>query len=317
MIGALRSEGPNTSTYGIAQYELPVTRDGRGRMRASISSNQFAVADLGGNLKNIVGDTTNFGVTGTYQFVRSRTFNLSAEAGYTQKDVLFDVPSLPSLSRDQQIEVGNVSVNYNQLWDDSQLLFSGRFGIDQGHIMNGAERNQSTDFTKTLFSANVLKRFSIDNWVTKKESFFNFVVRINGQYAETFLPSVEQFSLGGPNAVRAFSVSDVSVDSGAYAGFELFFDSPIDFARRLNSPIDPLRPFVFFDYGYGVAKTAGGAINRDAVLKAFGLGLRINWAGRGTANLVFARPRAAHYDDNFSSAQGESRVFFDIQYRIR
>ncbi|HKI73137.1 MAG TPA: ShlB/FhaC/HecB family hemolysin secretion/activation protein, partial [Pseudomonadales bacterium] len=297
-IGALRSEGSG-STYGLIEYGLPVTDDERGRVKGTISTNQFAITTRIANKdRAIVGETDNIGATGTYQFIRSRTLNLSAEGSVTRKNVLFNVEDIPSLSSYQQILVGGVGVDYNQLWDGPQLLFSGHFGVDQGNLMKGAAGGQSTDFTKLLFTANLLKRFSIHNWLTQshtqdqkeEQSSFNFVIKLNGQYTDKFLPSVEQFSLGGPNAVRAFSVSDVSVDSGAYVGFELFFDSPFDVVKALKLPIDPLRPFVFFDYAYGVAKDAAGDINQDAVLKAYGFGLRLNWAGHGAANLIFAKP---------------------------
>ncbi len=317
LVGLLRSEGPDSSLYGLAEYEVPVTRDGRGRVRGSISTNQFAVSSLGVSELDIVGETDNFGVTGTYQFIRGRTLNIGAQAGFTYKDVLFDVAGAPLLSRDEQIQVGTVAVNYNQLWDNQQLLLSGRLGIDVGDILDGAARDQSTNFTKVLLSANLLKRFSINNWLTKDESFFNFVVRLNAQYSEQFLSSVEQFSLGGPNAVRAFGVSDVSVDSGAYAGFELFFDSPVNFSELLRLPFDEPRPFVFADYAYGVARTALGNINRDAEIKGWGLGVRLNWPGWGSANIMYAEPHSAKFDDDFSDAIGESRVFIDIQYNLR
>lgn len=325
-IGALRTEG-SASTYGLIEYGLPVTEDERGRAKATISTNQFSIVTRIANQdRPIVGETDNFGVSGTYQFVRSRTANLSAEGSVTRKNVLFSVSGIQSLSSYQQILVGGVGVDYNQLWDTKQLLFSGHFGIDQGNLMKGAtERGQSTDFTKVLFSANLLKRFSIHNWLTQshstdqreERSSFNFVIKLNGQYSEKFLPSVEQFSLGGPNAVRAFTVSDVSVDSGAYAGFELFFDPPFDIVKALKLPIDPIRPFVFFDYAYGVARTATGDSNQDAILKAYGFGFRLNWPDHGAANLVFAKPKKAQFDDNFSSAQGKSRIFFDVTYQIR
>lgn len=317
LVGALRSEGPDSSVYGLMEYELPVTRDGRGRVRGTLSTNQFSVANLGVSQLNIVGETDNIGVLGTYQVLRGRTLNLSAQAGFTYKDVLFDVEGAPLLSRDEQIQVANVAVDYNQLWDEQQLLLSGRLGVDVGDVISGAVRDQSTNFTKLLFSANLLKRFSVFNWLTKNESFFNFVVRVNAQYSEKFLSSVEQFSIGGPNAVRAFGVSDVSVDSGAYSGFELFFDSPINFNERLNLPFDPPRPFVFFDYGYGVARTAQGNLNRDVELKAWGIGMRINWSGRGSANFIYAEPHSAKFQDDFSDAEGDSRFFFDIQYQLR
>ena len=52
-----------------------------------------------------------------------------------QKDVLFKVGELATLSTDQVIETLAVSVDYTQLWDEQQLLLTGRFGIDQGHMI--------------------------------------------------------------------------------------------------------------------------------------------------------------------------------------
>ena len=316
-VGVLRSEGPDSSVYGLMEYEIPVTSDGRGRLRGSISSNQFAVSNLGVSSLDIVGETDNFGVIGTYQVIRGRTQNLVAQAGYTYKDVLFDVAGAPLLSSDEKITVGNIAVDYNQLWDEQLLLLSTRLGIDVGEIKSGAARDQSANFTKVLLAANLLKRFSVYNWLIKDESFFNFVVRANAQYSEQFLPSVEQFSLGGPSAVRAFGVSDVSVDSGAYAGIELFFDPPFDPFEFFSLPLDAPTPFVFFDYGYGVSRTATGDLNRDAEIKAWGIGMRLNWEGMGNANLIYSEPMSANYQDDFTDARGKRRVFLDIRYELR
>ena len=315
LVGALRSEGPDSSTYGLLEYELPVTLDGRGTVKANISKNSFSVSGLP-NLPVIDGETDSITISGDYQLRRSRSNNLSFQVGYTFKDVVFQVGDLVSLSSDEQIEVASVSAEYSRLWDAQQLLFTGRLGIDQGHVIDGQATNQSTDFTKTLLNVNLLKRFSVFNWITKQESYFNFVTKLNVQYAEKFLSSVEQFSLGGPNAVRAFAVSDVSVDSGGYAGFELFFDLPVDPMTRFNLPFDPLRPFVFFDYGYGVARSASGSTNRDTELKGYGIGMRLNWSGKGTLNLIFARPLSEHYDDD-TEPQGRSRIFLDLLYQLR
>ncbi len=314
-IGALRSEGPDSTTYGLLEYELPVTKDGRGRVRASVSSNIFTVTRLAA-LPEITGETNSVSVLGSYQFLRGRTLNLNAQVGYVQKDVLFQVGDLETLSTDQKLETVSVAVDYTQLWDKQLLLLTGRFGIDQGHIISGELRDQSTDFTKVLLNANLLKRFSINNWLTKNRSSFNLVAKINSQYAVKFLSSVEQFSLGGPTAVRAFGVSDVSVDSGIYAGLELFFDLPLDPVKKFNLPLDPLRPFVFYDYAYGVAIGLAGGGNRDAEIKAYGFGLRINWPGRGIANLIFAKPQSAFYQNDFLDADGKSRIYFDVTFQI-
>ncbi len=314
-LGILQSEGPDSTTYGLAEYEMPVTGDRRGKVKFSVSSNQFSVSKLV-NLPEIIGKTNNYGVTASYQFLRGRTLNLGVEAGYVFKDVVFKVGQLTTLSTDQKIDIYNVAVDYTQLWDERQLLFTGRFNVEQGHIISGEIRDQSTDFTKVLINASLLKRFSIDNWLTKRRSFYNFVVKLNSQFSEKFLSSVEQFSLGGPAGVRAFGVSDISVDSGATVGFELFFDLPVDPMKKLGWPLEPLKPFVYYDYGYGVARQIGGSGNRDAIIDAYGWGVRINWPGKGVANLVYSKPLGSKYDENFLEETGKSRFYLDITYQI-
>jgi len=316
LIGALRSEGPDSTLYGLAEYELPVTKDGKGKVKATVSRNEFSVGATAA-LPEITGETDNTGLVGTYQFIRSRTLNLSAQAAYTYKDVVFDVAGIQQLSTDQQIESFALSTEYTRLWDERQFLLSGRVGVEQGHVIKGEIQDQSTDFTKTTVALNLLQRFSVYNWLTKNESFFNFVVKVNSQYSPKFLSSVEQFSLGGPNAVRAFSVSDVSVDSGAYLGAELFFDLPIDPIARFNLPLEPIKPFIFFDYAYGVSRRAGGGQDLDAQIKGYGLGLRASMTGRANLNLIFAKPHSTSFDNNFSQAEGESRVYVDFLYQVR
>jgi len=316
VFGLLRSEGPDDTTYGLIEYEMPVTKDRYGKIKAIVSTNEFSVTRLA-NLPEIIGESENYGISGSYQFLRSRTLNLAGEVGYLQKDVLFEVLDIASLSTDQVLETVSIGARYTQLWDNQQLLLTGDAGVDQGHIISGALRDQSTDFTKLLLNANLLKRFSIKgNWLVKNESFFNFVIKLNGQYTEQFLSSVEQFSLGGPNAVRAFGVSDVSVDSGIYAGFELYLDFPFSPVQKLNLPLDPLRPFLFYDYAYGVAYSLSGSTARDAVIKGYGVGLRVSWPGVGVANFTWAKPQSAHYQDDFLNAQGNSRFFIDVTYQI-
>lgn len=316
LAGVLRSEGPDSSVYGQLEYEMPFTANRRGAIRAAISTNEFSVNRLA-NLPEIVGETDNYSLTASYKVIRSRTQNLTLYTGYTQKDVIFQVGDLETLSSDEIIETFSVAADYTQLWDDRQLLLTGRFGIDQGHMIKGEARGQSTDFTKILMNANILKRFSIDNWLTKNESYFNFVVKMNAQYTEKFLSSVEQFSLGGPNAVRAFGVSDVSVDSGVYTGVELFFDLPFDITGALNIPIDPIRPYVFYDYAYGVARGIAGVKDFDAQISGYGAGFRVNWPGKVTANVIFGRPKSASYEDDFLDEEGKSRFFVDVIYTIR
>lgn len=317
-VSALQSEGPESSTFGLIEYELPFTKDGRGRLNTSISSNVFAVENIDPKRADIVGETDNYKVAGSYQFRRGRTSNLNLEVTYTQKDILFDAPGF--ITTRQELGVVSLMTDFSELWDEKQLLISGRAGVEQGYMVHGKTDTQTVDFTKILVNANFLKRLTWNNWVTKKESAFNLLLKLNGQYTEEVLIPVEQFSLGGPNAVRAFSVSDVSVDGGVYLGVELFFDLPFDPFEKLGLPFDVAKPYVFFDYAYGVARDDSGLIgDQDVQIKGYGLGMRLNWSDMLTANFIFARPKSTRFEDRFpdGDVEGKARIFVDVVYRLK
>jgi hypothetical protein len=44
--------------------------------------------------------------------------------------------------------------------------------------------------------------------------------------------------------------------------------------------------------------------------------MRIDWPGKGTANLILATPWSAAYDVEEGGPQGESRVYVDVLYQI-
>ncbi|MBV1878621.1 MAG: hypothetical protein KUG79_13335 [Pseudomonadales bacterium] len=317
LVGVLRSEGPDSSLYGLAEYEMPVTKNGQGKMKFNISFNEFSVGATA-NIPEIIGETANYSVGGSYQLSLSRTRSLSVQTSFSYKDVLLDADRTATLSSDQQLGVFSASTEYTRLWDDQLLLFSGRLGIDQGNIIKGNRDGQSTDFTKTLLNFSLLKRTSVYNWVTKNESSLGLVFKANAQYAEKRLASVEQFSLGGPAAVRAFGVSDVSVDSGIYLGVEVLFSLPVDPVTRFKLPLDTLKPYFFYDYAYGVGRSsATSEENNDSVIKGYGLGMRMSWPNRGSADLIFAKPRSASFDDGTIDARGESRIYFNFLYQLR
>ena len=74
---------------------------------------------------------------------------------------------------------------------------------------------------------------------------------------------------------------------------------PVDPVKLFKLPLDPLRPYIFYDYAYGVARGLRGNRDRDAVIKGYGLGMRVSWAGKGVANLILAKPQSTKYQDNF------------------
>ena len=53
--------------------------------------------------------------------------------------------------------------------------------------------------------------------------------------------------------------------------------------------LEPIKPFVFFDYAYGVSRRPGGGDDLDAQIKGYGLGLRATMPGRFNLNMIFAK----------------------------
>ena len=320
------------STFGSLDYELPMTDDQRGKLLSSVSLNTFSIRNLEGIGNDITGETESVSVTASYQHLRGRARNFNSELSFIYKNIVLDLGIGDAIGRkEHSIETVRFLTQFSQLWDEQQILITGRAGIEQGHLKRGQElpgidgsgRDQDSDFTKVLLNANLLKRLSLTNPFSKKESAFNLLVKLNVQYAEQFLAPVEQFSLGGPNAVRSFTVSDVSVDSGVYLGVELYFDLPFDPFSRLNLPYDVIKPYIFYDYGYGVLRQATeldvfNPSDLDVEIEAYGLGVRLNFGDRLNGNLMFAKPKSTRSQGNYLGRdnQGEEQVYFELTYTI-
>ena len=92
----------------------------------------------------------------------------------------------------------------------------------------------------------------------------------NGQWADKNLDSSEQFSLGGPIAVRAFPVSEASCDEGYTASSELRY-----LIDRLGVLPGSLQLTAFFDYGHAVLHANPVAPENTRDLSGAGFG--VSW----------------------------------------
>jgi len=114
----------------------------------------------------------------------------------------------------------------------------------------------------------------------------SIIFRIVGQQSSDPLVSLEQISLGGPDAVRAYAVADALADKGALGSAELVIGAPgfanhPAFANRTWGQV--LQVSLFTDYGYGRMNTplltgatrnfnlggAGGAIQLNVPNRVF------------------------------------------------
>ena len=135
--------------------------------------------------------------------------------------------------------------------------------------------------------------------LSRNQNIYNnlsFYAVANGQWASGNLDSSEQFSLGGPSAVRAFPVSETSCDSGMVATGEL---------RYLIGNLAPisgsLQLAAFLDYGY--AKLHEDPVAPDNSRNLIGAGIGVNWFDADSFNI-----RSSVAWRTSGSATGKSEV---------
>ncbi len=114
---------------------------------------------------------------------------------------------------------------------DDEYENSGRRNIADDEYAGG-------DFTKLSFQAQRLQSFN--------DQFLS--IRLNGQFTQDMLVSLEQYSIGGQQSVRGYPVGDQVGDSGIYFGLEYIGYS---YASKLSLPITDLKLAAFFDVADG------------------------------------------------------------------
>lgn len=332
----LRSEGPNEVTLANARYQRPFSGL-RNYMELGVSRNEFTI---GGEF-DISGETLNYEALFGRRWVRTRETNLSQTFFLAYKDSELD---LGFEDRDQGILEIGTALAYDQLIPEWRMVIDSVSGMRVGQIRSGRIEGQLQPGGMSRFDgqdeyffiasqqARVFKLFDVPWPFTDATSRHSFLFRLNAQYTDQFLPAVNRFSLGGADSVRAILSDDISVDKGAFASMQVYWDLPsaLDFempwANQRFSEF--LRPFVFYDYGYGV--TNAQRVNLATLddtwfeFRAYGVGLeynlfknsRGNFLVRGSVNVAW--PDKFRYgDDVFEQIIDEKRrVFADLTFEF-
>ncbi len=334
----LRSEGPNEVTLYNARYKRPVLGL-RNFVELGLSRNEFAIGD---GLQRIEGDTRNYDFQfGTY-WLRSRERNLSQTVQVTYKDSKLDLGG--AADRDQEILEVGTTLRYDMLIPDWRMIIDGSTGFRAGSITSGRIEGQTLPPPETgtfpgqdkqfyLFTqtARLYKLFEVPipfspGWETRHSLLFRF----SSQYSEQFLPAVNRFSLGGAEAVRNLLSDDLSVDKGAFASLQLYWELPdvLDFEMGFGNQrfSEFFRPYVFYDYAYGVtnAQSVNLATQDDLwfEFRGYGLGVeynlfknpRGNFMVRGSVNVAWPE-NLRFQDEQFATfIDDKRRVYMDLTF---
>ena len=169
-------------------------------------------------------ESLNFNLSSSLSLANNKYVNDLSTGNNSDKDVLKSILGLSFDSRDQKLGGGvnygsfNLSLAKLDLTDN----FS-NYETDQA----GADSN-GRNFKGTL-NLNRLQK------LTEKT---NLLIKFNGQLSPDNLDGSDQFSLGGPNGVRAYPSNEAAGDSGFVTSLEL--------KRNLFNKIESS---LFYDYG--------------------------------------------------------------------
>jgi hemolysin activation/secretion protein len=232
---ALQSINPSDSLYGAISYQIPITA--RSTLGASFSTNEY---DAQNNLDEIFeileisGDTKIASIFMNFSMIRSRTFNFYNYIELSKKYAELESTVLPLEGEDNL-----TTVKYKLGFDSRDSLLGGglnrgsialdiglddflgsmdsdgdgnsiRFPSDSGDLAGG-------DFTKIFID------FSRSQAISRNNSL---LFRFQGQYSDDLLTSLEQFSIGGPNSVRAYPVSEYIRDRAIFSSLEWIINAP-------------------------------------------------------------------------------------------
>lgn len=297
-LSAILTKGFNGLEYVRAGYQLPLGGDGF-KLGAAYSSTRYR---LGKNFASLdaSGSAENTTLNASYPFIRTRNFNLYAQAAYDWRDFHDRQGSISAVS-DKASRVASLSLNgdaRDALFIGGVTVFSagysdGRINIESptARAVDDASARTHGHFGK--FNFNLLRLQSLGERLSA-------YVSLAAQKASKNLDSSEKFLLGGANGVRAYPQGEASGDSGYLATLELRY------VLNLPTASGVLQPFAFVD-------TGGVMLSENP----FAAGTnRCNLAGGGLG-LSWARANDFQVKLTVATRIGSERVLSDTDDRTR
>jgi hemolysin activation/secretion protein len=262
-------------TYGGADYEVPLfsPNDFLHLLHLTNAYNVGAAAVVAN--VNSSGRTRVDEVGYRHDFARTRLGSASIGIAFNVKSATFDAP--PAVLYDDKLTTARIDAQ----WEGIDTRFRGvdRATFSYTHGFNdllgslGAydPNNSIADsHVSRLGASGQFNKLTLElQRLQRITQYTSLVLRVDGQYTKDPLVSLEQFSLGGPDSVRAYSVAEVLAEKGGIATLELTAGPPGLSGKKAfgnNTWGQVLQFSVFVDYADGrmnppFASTEGNVVN--------------------------------------------------------
>lgn len=278
-ITALQTFNPTDSLYGAIGYELPIFSPAF-KMGINFSNNDYNIGQQGFSGLDLSGETQQATIFGQYSFVRSRNFNLNSTVSFSRKKANIEALGL-DLGEDN-LSVLELKLNYDSVdarlgggINRASISLSEGFDDFLGSMDSRGDGNSLRQDGSGQFAGGDFSK--INARYTRLQSITNnhaLLLRASGQASDDVLTSLEQFSLGGPNSVRAYPISEYVRDSGIFTSIEWvmnapgFADKPAFADRNWG---DVLQVSIFADYAEGKLNKPNPATDSNIEISGAGV----------------------------------------------
>ncbi|HHM06238.1 MAG TPA: ShlB/FhaC/HecB family hemolysin secretion/activation protein [Gammaproteobacteria bacterium] len=304
---------PSNGLFGVLRYERPL---GTPVWRGGVNYARYRF-DLGGDLRElgISGTTEEGGLSLRRVFQRSRARNSYGLLELTRKSARIDDP----VNKTDDLTVANVEYGFDFLdrrfggFNTARLQWQHGFG----GLLGAMDSTDAADASRRGGSGvNAGGRF--DKWAVRIQRLQrlalgqSLLLDLQAQYSDDLLTSLEQFSIGGPNSVRAYSVSEFLRDKAYFASVEWIAKAPGFASRpafRGRSWGEIMSVSVFADFGGGWLNDPTASDLPYVAIGGAGVGLRFNlppWSSR----LQIARP----FTDEEAGNGRATQYYFELGY---
>lgn len=309
-LNAIYTLDPANSLYYDVAYQQPLL-DSRYLVGGSYNSNEF---DVGGNLEDLGINGTSTILRGfmTRIISRGRTARITTGVDLSLKSAESRVVSTLD-SRDKLTVLGFGADYAGTSWSSSRAYqqISAKISIGLADFLGSMDGNgdglSGRRGTAQDRAGGDFTKFNIDYLrVSKLTEFQTLLLRFSGQTTSDILTSLEQFSLGGPDTVRAYPVAEALVDEAWLLSAEWRADASPEIPQTW---LNKLQFSIFYDYATG---TLNDPLTNDIAsvsLAGLGFGIQVKPFNKFTAKLQYA------FDLGDEPSENQSLPFyFSLRY---
>jgi len=333
-LSAQQSYNPKNNEFLAVDYERFLVNGYK--IGGFANSNAF---DVGGEFasRGISARTENQGVFLEKNFFRSRQRNLYTRLGFARK--LSRTRTAGNATNEDRLSVFTLSADYDSVDTFSLSDEAGGGGINFAHfefshgINNFFDSMDSPSVAATLpfgeqpsrqggppnnlFAAGqVSKIFASYTRLQTIKRNHSLLFRSEYQWTKDILVPMEQYSVGGPDNLRAFPSAQVLWDRALFVSVEWlanapgFSDKPAFNDRTWG---ELLQLSVFYDHAVGrVNQPTASDVNGNQVLRGAGVGMRFAVPGLVESKLLFASEIGGEDVGNERNVQ----VWGDVTYHF-